>query len=98
MYTPGPWQAQPEQGGAFTIWSGESQLGELQPDDMGDRLPAEANARLIAAAPDMLEALKAIVAKAHDYGNRSDVPNNAACGFYDIVEDARDAIAKAKGE
>ena len=63
-----------------------------------DHVTAEANARLIAAAPDMLTALDAIVAKAHEYGNRSDTPDNAACGFYDIIEDARAAIAKATGQ
>ena len=58
----------------------------------------KANARLIAAAPDLLAALDAIVAKAHEYGNRSDTPDNVSCGFYDIIEDARAAIAKATGQ
>lgn len=55
-------------------------------------------ARLIAEAPAMLAALDAIVAKAHEYGSRSDTPDNVACGFYDIIEDARAAIAKATGQ
>ena len=46
----------------------------------------------------LLAALDAIVAKAHEYGNHSDTPDNAACGFYDIIEDARAAIAKATGQ
>ena len=47
-----------------------------------------ADARLIAAAPDLLEALEAMV---------EDVDNNAP-GTFSGVQKARTAIAKAKGE
>jgi hypothetical protein len=49
---------------------------------------AKANARLIAAAPEMLEALKAIVVLAKDHG-RMNLPQCAGM--------ARAAIAKAEG-
>lgn len=46
---------------------------------------SEANARLIAAAPELLEALKVLVA-------------NGGIGSEDMFDDAREAIAKAEGE
>ena len=52
---------------------------------------AEANARLIAAAPELLEALKAIV-------NAWLSPKEKAALTYQMCEAARDAIAKAEGQ
>jgi len=86
-HTPGPWLIQPEQGGAFTIWAGETQLGEVQPDDMGDVLPAEANARLIAEAPAMLAALRAFLSD-----NRADNDGNTVA-FLIPVEQYESAAA-----
>lgn len=68
---------------------------------------SEANARLIAAAPDLLEALRFLlphVAHAHaDNCGDSDSYNNAevqtcGCGLDSAVESAHEAIAKATGE
>ena len=53
------------------------------------RLTAEANARLIAAAPELLAALKAIVGHWEDL----DAPEWG----HDLCSDAFDAIAKAEG-
>jgi hypothetical protein len=52
---------------------------------------------LIAAAPAMLAALKRIHVMAAEYGNNLRLPDDVAAMFYDIVEDAGDAIAAAKG-
>ena len=49
----------------------------------------EANARLIAAAPDLLEALEALTEEAFV---------NMSGGRGHLIDDARAAIAKAKGE
>lgn len=46
----------------------------------------------------MLAALKRIHVLASEYGNNLNLPDDVAAMFYDIVEDASDAIAKAKGE
>ena len=55
-----------------------------------------ANARLIAAAPDLLEALEDI---ANDYADRFDMDSPSTNpGMKVVVENARAAIAKAKGE
>jgi hypothetical protein len=59
---------------------------------------AVANARLIAAAPDMYEALKALVAQILDYekvNNLSPNPGRKYC--WDNTERAVAAIAKAEG-
>ena len=92
-YTQGPWNAN------FTRFSGwvvgfhitDPKHGSLRPiceayDKMGAMNPDEiaANARLISAAPELLEALKWAV----------DNPNDDAYW----IEQARAAIAKATGE
>ena len=60
MYTPGPWTARKE-GGTWYVEVGRDQdyfdICEL----FGGGIKMEANARLIAAAPEMLEALKVIL-------------------------------------
>jgi hypothetical protein len=57
---------------------------------------AEANARLIAAAPELLIALDRIL-RAHESGNNGAVMGEVTlCEFF--VDTARAAIAKAKGE
>ena len=45
-----------------------------------------------------LAALERIQALAAKYGNDLALPNNVAAMFYDIVEDAGDAIIAIKGE
>ena len=69
---------------------GCSQIVELDADDFGDeeegRSIALANARLIAAAPELLEALQAVMTEHEDgYGLK-------------CVEQVKAAIAKATGE
>jgi hypothetical protein len=53
-HTPGPWRAD-----GTVIYAGRHNLNlaELEPSDYIRRAEQEANARLIAAAPDMLRAL-----------------------------------------
>ena len=78
-HTPGPWRVEDGQ----TIWSGEELVGAAGRIGM----PMEANARLIAAAPEMLAALEWAVETADT--EQYDADWYAA---------ARAAIAKAKGE
>lgn len=56
----------------------------------GDNLIAEANARLIAAAPDLLTACRATLAHMHD--DETDAPTAAQ-----LTEQLTRAIAKAEG-
>jgi hypothetical protein len=83
-YTPGPWKC--SGGGAITGPDGEY-IASVQ-----TLLDMRANARLIAAAPDLLEALKVIAA----------IEDRFNGGDWDEIEDARKiaraAIAKAEVE
>ncbi|YCH23121.1 hypothetical protein M1D96_06350 [Pseudomonas sp. D1-3] len=63
--------------------------GHVRGDDFSDRSEIEANAFLIAAAPDLLEALESIIASAR--------AGNAAI-LDRLTTQAEDAIAKARGD
>jgi hypothetical protein len=99
-HTPGPWSVSPPWMGfsvingsddkmVFAIAAGSPE--EKRPDD-----ECEANARLIAAAPEMLEALKVLLDEYLSLVNSGD------CGFWDAEKDgfvinARAVITKAEG-
>jgi hypothetical protein len=72
-HTPGPWQL----GDCSLVWTER------------DKEMSVANARLIAAAPELLEALEGII----DIGKR-DLTNPKYDGYF---RTAREAILKAKG-
>ena len=87
MHTPGPWQVVPK-GQAQSDWIvGDSEGGSVAdcepPGPWMSPLEADANARLIAVAPDMLALLKMIVASYWGY-----IP--------DFVEAANSVIDKAE--
>ena len=80
-YTPGPWRAS---------WSREGQSWSILNEDghmIANAFESEANARRIAAAPDMEEALEALI----DHCERE------FAGGCDICAIGHAAIAKAKG-
>lgn len=83
MHTPGPWEVEPRAGrGAWISGPGEDSWAALA---LGrDDEIATANAHLIAAAPDMLAALKATI----DNPGHMLAPN--------VIFDIREAIAKAE--
>ena len=82
QHTPGPWEIDTRHG----ITSGPCRIRMPEPPTAKNMETALANARLIAAAPEMLEALKAIMKEYREgYGLR-------------CVEQIRAAIAKATGE
>ena len=69
-HTPGPWTASDERRGIFEIiHDGDllAQVWGVRPAGDGD-LPAEANARLIAAAPELLEACQEALVWADNAG------------------------------
>lgn len=107
-HTPGPWRhnglerSKPhvhDEQKAVAVWAGETPVA-LCKWDVGrygpvDDETADANARLIAAAPDLLVILKRIL-YAHDTGNCGASMGEAIlCRSY--AEHARAAIAKAEG-
>ncbi len=78
-HTPGPWKAEPFAGG-WNVWP----ISSKKPDGSAIAYDCtEADARLIAAAPDLLAALLALVERG------TDSPEHMA---------AEAAIAKATGE
>lgn len=93
MHTPGPWiaykdiewEVMPERSDGMTVAS----CGRIRPE-------AEANARLIAAAPDLLAALKEIVM----WGHKSVMPDSGSPWSVDYhkIKIARAAIEKAEGK
>lgn len=96
-HTPGPWYISP------TNW--EDCHAGIYSEEANSYLAvivgtpnSEEDARLIAEAPAMLEALRAIRAKAAECGNDTSAPDHVAALFYDIVEDANDILARIDGE
>lgn len=86
-HTPGPWETNDKrpQCNGIGIFSGSQFLAFV--GDSDSQTPCEANARLIAAAPDLLEALRSITDAADE--------KRVTAKHYEI---ARAAIAKATGE
>jgi len=85
QHTPAPWiysGIKNEEKVSVTIFSGEN--GNL----VGTITTTKANANLIAAAPDLLDALKALMVT-------EDMLRNPKC---QVMQSARRAIAKAQGE
>jgi hypothetical protein len=96
-HTPGPWTLGKRETGGQWI----DAEGETRPIALAFRnFPTEtddANARLIAAAPNLLAALEAIVRQAEPlYAAIPDSP--ATHSAHVLMDEARAAIAKAKGE
>lgn len=76
-HSPGPWQSHPiekRQGLPYVPVSAETLIARVYSKHFGDDDQAAANGRLIAAAPELLEALRAIVAAQamSSYGDSSD--------------------------
>jgi hypothetical protein len=93
-HTPGPWKIATDKDGNLIhgVVTNETHIASVGGDYQTDEL-RQANTRLIAAAPDMLEALERI---AHIEANRIGVSTwkDLASESIDI---ARAAVAKAKG-
>lgn len=95
-HTPGPWAYRPLEfddwgivrAGDYVVAQARAGGGDVSLDEhrANKTDPYEANARLIAAAPDLLEALKEYV---RDFGGNEDADSRR------MVEKANAAIAKA---
>ena len=91
-YTPGPWNTMVSGGsvwGSGGEWICDPSDRHAYPTDT-----QRANARLIAAAPDLLAALEAMVAAARRGGDPQ-VSIDEECDAWQLIDHA---IAKAKGE
>lgn len=99
-YTPGPWVVDPAVRQGFTVYAPKEGFIVGTQDEEGryGAIESEANARLIAAAPDLLEALCDMlevhgVRWEHVRGDSS-IP----ASWVELSDKARAAIAKAAGE
>jgi len=86
-WTHGPWVCSPQNNNPFCAWDVKA------PNEVNGYIcttsgNAKANAKLIAAAPDLLEALKALC----------DIRGEDLCYAYSEWEAAHQAIKKATGE
>jgi len=96
-HTPGPWAYDERFGIVGSVWDAQGD----QVAQAAQRVPVEgprsfderrANGRLMAAAPDLLKALRAIVDAADNCEPRcEDIPER-------LLAPAREAIAKAEGK
>lgn len=87
-HTAGPWTASPD----GLIHAGKNRLHIAQAATIGMGHAAAANARLIAAAPDLLAALRLILESEETHGD------SVVCDFETLQSVARAAVAKAIGE
>lgn len=96
-HTPGPWLV--EQGGCdgsgeFGINAHTNKGTFYVAETIGGLDEEEENARLIAAAPELLETLIHI----EEYWNRDQNETAMANALWHIIDEARSAIVKARGE
>jgi hypothetical protein len=98
-HTPGPWEfvkdlwnsEEHSEDSPGSIWDIEDQMFIATIEYLDE---VEDNARLIAAAPDLLDALKHI----EEYWNRDQNETAMADALWHIIETAQAAIAKAEGD
>lgn len=90
-HTPGPWAYHHDEHDGFDGPSVQSEFGIIVHMPTPEDAEGVMNAHLIAAAPELLEALKLCVEAWDCDGEPS------ACGYEHAVDRARQAIAKAEG-
>lgn len=99
-FTPGPWEIEPNSGDIFTgnhliaIMAGEN-YGQWRPSPDDGAAEFDANARLIATAPDLYVKLQGLV---FALGVKNVGEKLKADVVASRVQDALDVLAKARGE
>lgn len=86
-FTPGPWKVGDTYTAGWPVKAGGHIVALAQ--YLGGTDPAHCNANLIAAAPDLYEALAAMATMHPDWANR--------LGYTEALEAANAALAKANG-
>lgn len=86
-HTPGPWAYRPSNDGHFIAGAGENSGYLAEVRQCRSKQDIRADARLIAAAPELLESLQSVLNRCLD-----------SQGLADAYKQARAAIAKATGE
>lgn len=102
--SPGPWKAVRIPAGNPLVPKKLAVMGQADlvlVTHTFDGWEAEANIRLMAAAPDMLEALEALLLEAEELSEGEGCDHSVGicwCSYFRVLDRAREAIAKAKGE
>lgn len=92
-YTPGPWTIEPRKCGfGFWVMTQDKAVCEIMHDDK-----SEADARLIAAAPELLEALRMVMNVLPAEPPAAGKLIGAERRHYDAIMAAKKAIRKAEG-
>lgn len=100
-FTPGPWFYKKD---LVTIFSEEGDICDLVTSCNGKQMPVEANGYLIAAAPEMYEALKKLKVCIEDYFGKTEREFLKCCDkdvdvfFIQPYMAACNALKKARGE
>lgn len=98
-FTPGPWRASP-QGIGGHVWIRSDDGDFIASVPKGDNDPQKANARLIAAAPDLYAAGEAICAAAAEVEAMLEAgeaaPDDSA--MWEAIAKMRAALRRARGE
>jgi hypothetical protein len=94
-WTPGPWELGPAID-SRKVFSGDSVIAEAWPTTI-NMDEAQANARLIAAAPDLLHNLEVVTERLTAWMTISD-PDDVTDDDRQALVDSRNAIAQATGE
>ena len=105
-HTPGPWVVSKDSNKVRRIFAGESGPQVATASVFANWMPverlaeahatADANARLIAAAPDMLEALQSAQESIATFIGVHGYPSDSGAG--DVLQEVSAAIARATGE
>ncbi|PWC69126.1 hypothetical protein TSH7_01390 [Azospirillum sp. TSH7] len=93
VHTPGPWLVQHEGNGELVVWTRQPHTGALatvHSEDINGEYPAEANARLIASAPDLLSIARRWMALNGEWH-----PTRYAAEKARLIDDTRAALRKA---
>lgn len=90
-HTPGPWVIETYHGSLFKICKPDFKIG----DEVAHRL--EADARLIAAAPELLGWLEAVVRQMEYQHSSGSIVSNDFTGLMGMVPQLKKVIAKATG-
>ncbi len=96
-HTPGPWTAQPTHGNGWGVFATPLQFNVLD-NSAPEPINAEANARLIAAAPELLKACEKALAIAEDWIHDQLDGTSSLKGELAKLRPIRKAIAKALGK
>ncbi len=99
-HTPGPWAYRPSNDGHFIAGVGENSGYLAEVRQCRSKQDIRADARLIAAAPELLAALRGMLAIVNESGGVAGYHlngNTAEWDEFDEVDAARAAIAKAEG-